>query len=166
MEFRFCPDCGVRLSIRHVRGSDVKYCTVCGKARFAVPVPCVICLVVNELDEIALIKQTYATENNVCVAGFIEQGETAEQAALREVHEEIGLKPESIEYIGSYYYAKADDLMLGFCVRVKKGEFILQPDEVESAAWYGIEQAREQLEKGMTGKDLLKDWLEKQKQDP
>lgn len=166
MEFRYCPDCGVRLSQRHISGSDVRYCTVCNEPRFAVPVPCVICLVVNELDEIALIKQTYATANKVCVAGFIEQGETAEHAALREVREETGLMPESAEYIGSYYYAKTDNIMLGFCVRVRKAEFILQPDEVESAAWYSIEQARQELEKGMTGKDLLREWLQKQKRDP
>ncbi|MBE6902566.1 MAG: NUDIX hydrolase, partial [Ruminococcaceae bacterium] len=75
MDFRYCPDCGVRLTIRHIRGRDVRYCTVCEKPRFGVSVPCVICLVVNEYNEIALIKQTYATHNNVCVAGFIEQGE-------------------------------------------------------------------------------------------
>lgn len=161
MDFRYCPDCGVRLTQRHIGGRDVKYCTVCEKPRFGVSVPCVICLVHNEYGEIALIKQTYATENKVCVAGFIEQGETAEHAALREVSEETGLAAHSAEYVGSYYYGKTDNLMLGFSVRVSKAEFCVQPDEVESAAWYSIAQAEQELSKGMTGKDLLRDWLAK-----
>ena len=161
MEFKYCPDCGVRLTQRHIGGRDVKYCTVCEKPCFGVSLPCVICLVVNEFGELALIKQTYATKNKVCVAGFIEQGETAEKAALREVQEETGLAPLSAEYVGSYYYEKTDNLMLGFAVRVNKAEFRVQPDEVESAAWYSIQQAETELSKGMTGKDLLKDWLAK-----
>ena len=163
MDFRYCPDCGVRLTLRHIGGRDVRYCTVCGKPRFGISIPCVICLVVNEHNEIALIKQTYATHNKVCVAGFIEQGELAEHAALREVEEETGLSPLSAEYIGSYYYDKTDNLMLGFVVRVNKAPFRVQPDEVESAAWYSVQRAEEELAKGMTGKDLLRDWLHMKK---
>ncbi len=163
MEFRYCPDCGVRLTIRHIGGRDVRYCTLCEKPRFGVSLPCVICLVVNENEEIALIRQTYATKNMVCVAGFIEQGETAEAAAMREVIEEIGLTPLEVRYISSYYYEKTDNLMLGFAVRVKKAEFRLQEQEVELAQWYTIEQAKQELAKGMTGKDLLRDFMSKDK---
>lgn len=159
MDLIYCPDCGVRLTMRHIGGRDVQYCTLCEKPRFGVSVPCVICLVVNEYGELALIKQTYATENNVCVAGFIERAETAEHAALREVEEETGLRPLSAQYISSYYYEKTDNLMLGFAVRVNKAPFKVQPDEVESAAWYSVAQAQQELAKGMTGKDLLRDWL-------
>lgn len=160
MTFRHCPDCGAQL-IRHEGGpKSAPYCEGCRRAWYPVSLPCVICLVVNEYNEIALIKQTYATENKVCVAGFIEQGETAEQAASREVREETGLEPVSVRYISSYYYEKSDDLMLGFLVRVNKSEFSIQPEEVESAAWYSIDEARYELSKGMTGKDLLRDWLD------
>lgn len=160
MTFKHCPECGGRLAARGIGSKSVPYCEGCSRACFPVSLPCVICLVVNEYNEIALIKQTYATENKVCVAGFIEQGETAEQAAIREVKEETGLEPVSVRYISSYYYEKSDDLMLGFLVRVNKSEFHIQPDEVESAAWYSINEARIELSKGMTGKDLLRDWLD------
>ena len=52
------------------------------------------------------------------------------------------------------------ELMLGFVVRVNKSEFSIQPEEVESAAWYSIDEAKYELSKGMTGKDLLRDWLD------
>lgn len=166
MTFRHCPDCGKKLVPHEMGSKSVPYCESCCRACFPVSLPCVICLVVNEHNEIALIKQTYATENKVCIAGFIDQGETAEQAAVREVKEETGLEPISIEYISSYYYGKSDDLMLGFVVRVNKSEFHIQPDEVESAAWYSIEDARRELAKGVTGKDLLKDWLDNSGNNP
>lgn len=159
MTFKHCPECGARLKPHDAGGKSVPYCESCERACYGVSLPCVICLVMNEYGEIALIKQTYATENKVCVAGFIEQGETAEQAALREVREEIGLQPLSAQYISSYYYEKSDDLMLGFAVRVNKAEFRIQPDEVKSAAWYTIAEAQQELSKGVTGKDLLRDWL-------
>jgi len=47
-------------------------------------------------------------------------------------------------------------------VRVNKAPFVVQPDEIESAAWFTVEQAQEELSKGMTGKDLLHDWLRTQ----
>lgn len=147
------------ISTKRNRREKRPYCERCQCPCFPISVPCVICLVVNEYREIALIKQTYATQNKVCVAGFIDQGETAEQAALREVIEETGLTPLSVRYISSYYYEKSDNLMLGFVVSVKKADFRIQPDEVESAAWYSIDEARYELSKGVTGKDLLRDWL-------
>ncbi|MBQ8513960.1 MAG: NUDIX domain-containing protein [Ruminococcus sp.] len=159
MTFRYCPECGCTLVQRETAGKSVPYCESCQQFCFPVSLPCVICLVVNEYNEIALIKQTYATKNKVCIAGFIEQGETAEQAALREVKEETGLTPLSVRYISSYYYEKKDNLMLGFAAFVNKAEFHIQPDEVESAAWYSIDEARHELSKGVTGKDLLRDWL-------
>lgn len=159
MIFKHCPECGNTLAQREIAEKSVPYCERCQCPCFPISVPCVICLVVNEYREIALIKQTYATQNKVCVAGFIDQGETAEQAALREVIEETGLTPLSVRYISSYYYEKSDNLMLGFVVSVKKADFRIQPDEVENAAWYSIDEARYELSKGVTGKDLLRDWL-------
>ena len=160
MMFKFCPECGAGLVPKEIGDEGViPYCSSCKKPWFALSTPCVICLVVNEYGEIALIKQTYATDNNVCVAGFIAQGETAEAAAAREVEEEIGLKAEQIQYISSYYYPKNDNLMLGFVVTVKKESFTLSGNEVEQAGWYTVAQTEYELGKGVTGKDLLRDWL-------
>lgn len=162
MIFHHCPECGAALDIRDISEKKVPFCAHCKKACYGVSLPCVICLVMNEYGEIALVKQTYATKNKVCVAGFIDQGETAEAAALREVKEEIGLSALEVKYISSYYYEKSDNLMLGFVVKVNKAELHIQREEIESAAWYSVEAARRELEKGATGKELLRDWLKTQ----
>ncbi len=160
MTFRYCGECGEKLSQKQIGDEGmVPYCEACKRPWFPLSTPCVICLVVNEYGEIALIKQTYATTRNVCVAGYIAQGETAEHCAAREVQEEVGLKAESVQYIASYHYPKNDNLMLGFVVKVKKAEFHLSESEVERASWFSLEDARTELDKGTTGKQLLRDWL-------
>ena len=81
-----------------------------------------VCLLTDGAGKYALIRQTYATRNYVCVAGFIKEHETAEQTALREIREETGLEVLNMQYISSYYYPKHDNLMLGYLCTVKHGD--------------------------------------------
>ncbi len=160
MDFIHCPMCGERLGRRSVGDEgEVPYCGGCGRPWFAFSYPCVICIAVNEYNEIALIRQTYATTRFVCVAGFIACGETAENAAVREINEEIGLEVLGVKYIGSYYYEKNDNLMLGFAVKVKKADFRLSEAEVETAEWFTPTEAEELLSQGTIGICLLHDWI-------
>lgn len=67
----------------------------------------VICAVVNEYNEIALIRQSYVSQTKyVCIAGIMKLGEIAEQTAKREIKEEIGLDVQRLEYVCSYFYDK------------------------------------------------------------
>lgn len=159
MQFSFCPECGRRLIRKQIGDEgEIPYCEACERPWFSVSYPCVICLATDGKGRFALIKQTYATKNYVCVAGFIKERETAEQTAVREIQEEIGLKVLDIRFVSSYYYPKHDNLMLGFACTVEPGEFRLS-GEVERAGWFSLEQARELLSHGTVGKDLLRDYL-------
>ena len=92
MQFRFCPQCGGRLTQKKIGDEgEVPFCGDCNRPWFGFSYPCVICLLTDGAGKYALIRQTYATRNYVCVAGFIHEGETAEQTAVREVREETGL---------------------------------------------------------------------------
>ena len=159
MKFVFCPQCGGELTTKQVGDEgEIPYCESCGRPWFSFSYPCVICLLTDGEGRFALIRQTYATKNYVCVAGFIKEQETAEQTAVREVREETGLEVVKLRYINSYYYPKHDNLMLGYVCTVKPGEFKLS-GEVERAGWFGLEEARELLSHGTVGKDLLRDYL-------
>lgn len=159
MEFRFCPQCGAELSRKEIGDEGgVPFCESCNRPWFGFSYPCVICLLHDGAGNYALIQQTYATKNFVCVAGFIHAGETAEQTAVREIREETGLEVQDIRYISSYYYPKHDNLMLGYLCRVEHGEFRLS-GEVERAGWFGLEEARELLSHGTVGKELFRDSL-------
>lgn len=161
MQFRFCPECGRKLTTKSIGDEGViPFCESCGRPWFGFSYPCVICLLHDGAGNYALIQQTYATDNYVCVAGFIQAGETAEQTAIREVREETGLEVRELRFISSYYYPKHDNLMLGYACMVDHGDFRLSENEVRNAGWFGVEQARELLSRGTVGIELLKKWLE------
>lgn len=120
----------------------------------------VICAVVNEFDEIALIKQSYGdTEKYVCVAGIMQLGESAEEAAAREIKEEIGLDVLSLRFVRSYPFDKKEMLMLGFEAKVKKGEFRLS-SEVKTAEWIPFVNAPNKLRESSIAGRLVKEVIE------
>lgn len=161
MKFTYCPDCGEKL-VPHTLGDegDVPFCEKCNRPFFPIFSTCVICLCVNELGEIALIKQTYmTTEHYILVSGYIKPGETAEATALREVEEEIGIKPDSALFALSVFYDKRDQLMLGFVCKVKKADFKLSC-EVAEAKWFSEAETPTKLRGGSITVQLYEKYLE------
>ena len=136
MRFKFCPECGTEL-LGRAAGDDgeVPFCQACEKLWFDTFSNCSIVLVANEFNEIALLRQGHRSDRYTSfVSGYISPGESAEETAIREVKEEIGIILEALEYAGTYWFAKNDMLMHGFIGRAKKCELILS-QEVDSAEW-------------------------------
>lgn len=158
MIFKHCPECGAGLSPRVIGDEgEVPFCENCSRPFFSFSYPCVICLVTDGEGQFALLKQGYVSPHHVCVAGYIKRGETAEETAAREVAEETGLSVESVSYLRSYYHSRGDNLMLGFVVMVKHGEFRLS-GEVDSAGWHSHEETRELLSHGTVSRELFADY--------
>lgn len=159
MKFTYCPECGGKLITKPIGDEgEIPYCGKCERPWFSFSYPCVICLLTDG-ERYALIRQTYGKQNYVCVAGFIKEGETAEQTAVREIREETGLEARKIRYIGSWYYPKHDNLMLGFVCHVDHAEFHLSRNEVSSAGWFDSAAARELLRESSLAGKLLEKWL-------
>lgn len=126
---------------------------------------CVICLCVNEYGEAALIKQTYmTTPHYILVSGYIKPGENAEYTAMREIEEEIGIKPESCHFALSVYYEKRDQLMLGFVCKVKKADMKLSC-EVAEAKWCPENEVMKNLRGGSITVQLFEKYLELKEKD-
>ena len=120
---------------------------------------CVLVLVVNDKEEAALLSQPEViADYPVLVAGYIRPGESAEEAALRETAEELGLAARAPRYIRSYYNACRDRLMLGFLVRTGSGPFRLS-GEVAGAGWVPLSDAPTRLRPGSTAAALAEDAL-------
>ena len=146
MRFTYCPNCGKKLTQIHA-GDDgmVPYCKPCDKRWFDTFNSCVLVLVYNEYDEIALSRQWYLSDEYTSfTSGYITPGETAEECALREVREELGLDVERLEYAGSYWLDAADQLMHGFIGFAKKKDLVLS-EEIDGASWVPAAKATDSM---------------------
>lgn len=131
---RFCPGCGRQLEAHPVE--DAKVCPACGRIIYPRIEPCVIA-VITRGDEILLLRHRQRnTDIFACLAGFVEAGETLEQALVREVREETGLEIDNIRYAGSQSWPFPDQLMVAFYADYKSGEIKVQEDEITEARWF------------------------------
>lgn len=136
MKYVYCPLCGTKL-IKRSAGDDgnVPFCEKCSRFWFDTFSSCIIVLVANEYNEVALLRQGYLSDKYTSfVAGYITPGENAENAARREVKEEIGISLKTLEYAGSYWFGKNECLMHGYIGKADKSNFELS-SEVDSAEW-------------------------------
>lgn len=149
MHFTFCPHCGEKLILKEIGDEGMSpYCPVCREPMWDLFTTCVICAVVNDAGEIALLRQDYvSTTSYVCVAGVMKPGESAEDAAAREIQEELGLAVEGLKFIRSYPFPQKEMLMLGFLARVRKADFRLSR-EVDQARWFPLKEAPDRLRSG------------------
>lgn len=161
MRFTYCPHCGSELIKKEIGDEGlIPYCTQCKVPLWDMFTTCIICAVVNEEQEVALLRQNYVSATKyVCVAGVMKMGESAEETARREVKEEIGQDVERLEYIQSYPYDKKEMLMLGYKASVKKKEFKLS-GEVDSVEWVKFEEALDKLREGSIAWQLVKSVIE------
>lgn len=147
MRHVFCPLCGARLGARAL-GDDgeTPYCERCGRPFFDAFSTCVIALVADELDEVAVLSQ-YGMQHGSLVAGYVKPGESAEEAAAREIGEELGLRVQSLSLEETYWFARGEQLMIGFFARVHRAPFSLS-GEVDGAAWVDASCAAERMRPG------------------
>ena len=71
-----------------------------------------------------------------CLAGFVEPGETLEQAVRREVGEEVGVKLGAVRYFGSQPWPFPHQLMIGFIATWEVGDIVLDETEIADAGWF------------------------------
>lgn len=161
MHFKYCPHCGTKAIMKEIGDEgEIPYCETCKIPLWDMFSTCIICAVVNEQREVALLRQDYvSTTSYVCVAGVMKLGESAEETAKREVKEEIGLNVEELKFIKTYPYDKKEMLMIGFKASVKKAEFKLS-GEVDSVKWFSFEEALSQLREGSIAWQLVKTVIE------
>lgn len=162
MHFTYCPYCGEK-SIQKEIGDEglIPFCSNCSIPLWDMFSTCIICAVVNENQEIALLRQNYVSENSyVCVAGVMKFGESAEETVVREIKEELGLDVKQLQYIRSYPYEKKEMLMLGYKAVVRKDEFRLS-GEVDSAKWFKFDEALRKIREGSIAWELVKTVIER-----
>jgi NAD+ diphosphatase len=134
--FTHCPRCGAPTSPES--SGHARKCPVDGSEHFPRVDPAMIVLVTDPDDRCLLARNVMWPSRRVSIlAGFVEAGESAEQAVTREVHEETGITVGVIRYLGSQPWPMPQSLMLGFRAEAAGHQQIRVDDaEIAEANWY------------------------------
>ena len=155
---KFCGVCGAPMKIH----TDIsKRCTNCGKEVWPQLATAVIVLVHRD-DEVLLVHaRNFKTDFYGLVAGFVETGETLEEAVHREVEEETGIKIKNIRYFGSQSWPYPCGLMIGFNADYDSGSIQLQRSELSKGAWFTKDNLPTIPEPLSIARMILDDWINK-----
>lgn len=133
-DHRYCSRCAAPL--RHSESERMLFCEACGFQTYPKISPVVI-VAIHDGDRLLLTKYRGREYSNFAlVAGFVEIGETLEQAVQREVMEEVGLKIRNIRFYKSQPWPFTGTLLSGFLAELDGEDTIrLQEDELSMAVW-------------------------------
>ena len=149
-----CPRCGTPTEV--VRGGSVRRCPADGSEHFPRTDPAMIVLVHDGGDRCVLGRQAvWPAGRYSTLAGFVEPGESAEQAVVREVAEETGLVVDEVRYVASQPWPFPSSLMLGFRARCDGAAVPVAADgELQDARWFTRDDLRGAATWGMPGDGL------------
>jgi NAD+ diphosphatase len=165
---KFCAVCGA--ATQPVRGGYVMHCTACGTEHFPRTDPAVIMLVFKG-DQILLGQShKFPPERNFysTLAGFVEPGESLEDAVRREVFEEVGVTIGKVAYHSSQPWPFPASLMLGYYAEALTHEITLETAEMRDARWFTRADIENRKDLGFNlpphdsiARRLIDDWMEK-----
>ncbi len=131
---RFCGRCGVRTESQGAERA--RKCPQCGLLHYPRLAPAIIVLV-ERGDKVLLARSRRFPPGMFSVlAGFVEPGESLEEAVVREVKEEIGISIRDLRYFGSQPWPFPHSLMIGFTAAYAGGEILIDTVELEDAGWF------------------------------
>jgi NAD+ diphosphatase len=140
---RFCGVCGEPMT--HVPGERAMKCARCNHNAYPRISPAMMVLV-KRGPAILLARNVAAPPGRMsALAGFLEAGESIEDAIHREVYEEVGLAVKDLRYFGSQSWPFPHSLMVAFTAEYAGGEIALQDQEIVEARWFGPGDALPQL---------------------
>lgn len=155
---QYCGCCGTKM-IPHTDIS--KLCPSCGKEIWPSLAIAVIVLV-RHGDKALLVKaRNFRRDYYGLVAGFVETGETLEQAVAREVYEETGIRIANIRYYASQPWPYPCGLMVGFYADYVSGEIHVQEEELKTAGWFERDSLPPIPGKMSIARQLIDAWAEK-----
>ena len=151
---KFCSHCGTATQVHVTEYAMV--CPACGYHQYPRVNPCVITVITRGEDEILLAKNAKNVRAMYgLIAGFVEVGETLEEAVRRETEEEVGLKVKNIQYLASQPWPFPSNLMIAFKAEYASGELQLQEEEISDAAFFKFDALPEIPFKGSIAHSMI-----------
>lgn len=136
---RFCGNCGT--PTQHVSGERCVRCPACGHTAYPRISPAMMVLIQRD-DHILLARHLNSPSGFfTALAGFLEAGESIEDAIHREVQEEVGLQVRDLAYFGSQPWPFPHSLMIAFTAQYAGGDILVDRTEIAEARWFGPDEA-------------------------
>ncbi|MBB6481384.1 NAD(+) diphosphatase [Spirochaeta isovalerica] len=166
---RFCGKCGSATETAEM--GQARYCSkgTCATPHYPRTDPAVIVVVTRD-DKCLLARKAGWPEGMYSiVAGYVDHGESLEDAVVREVFEETGIHVRSTEYHSSQPWPFPYTLMLGYFAEADEGDIVVDHNELEDARWFSREDIIEGLQKGThklpssfsISRKLITEWFNK-----
>ncbi len=163
----FCPNCGTVTQM--CDGGYRRICPQCGAEHFPRTDPVVIMLPIFGDECLVGRNQRFPPQLYSAFAGFMEPGESMEEAVHRELREEVNLKTGTVTYHATQPWPFPSSLMLGCYAQALSRDFTIDRNEIEDARWLTKEEVRTRLASGIEDEmklpvtiaiahHLLKDW--------
>ncbi len=131
---QYCGRCGTK-TVLDEKDMALK-CPSCGQMHYSRIAPAII-VAIRKGDELLMAKHSYhETIKYALIAGFVEAGESIEEAVHREVAEEVGIKIKNLNYQKSQSWPFPNSLMLAFTAEYDSGEIKVDGDEIVKAKWF------------------------------
>lgn len=155
-DHQFCSRCGT--PTEPMPGERARRCPSCGLTAYPRVTPAVITLI-ERGDRILLARgHAFAPARFGIIAGFVEPGETLEDAVRREAMEEAGIELDRVEYFASQPWPFPHGIMIGFRAHHLRGEITLDDGELAEADWYDIDSLPQIPAKLSIARALIDDW--------
>jgi len=146
---RFCGRCGHETDMR--AGGYKRACPNCGTEHFPRTDPVAIMLAVRQDRCLMGRSRHFAPGMYSALAGFIEPGETIEDAVRRETHEEAGIEVGAVRYLASQPWPFPASLMIGCLGEALSEDITLDRTELEDGRWFSRDEVRLMLERRHPG---------------
>lgn len=153
---RFCPCCGTQMQ----RATQIsKRCPSCGYEAWPSLQIAIIVLIKREPGELLLVRaKNFKGHYMGLVAGFVETGETLEQAVEREVSEETGLKIRNLRYFKSQIWPFPSNLMAAFVADYHSGTLRLQQSELADGGWFTRDTLPPLPDQASIARQMIEEW--------
>lgn len=151
---KFCSHCGHETEVHPLEYAMI--CPTCRYRQYPRVQPCVITIITRGEDEI-LLAQSIRNKGKMygLIAGFVEVGETLEDAVRRETLEEVGLHLKNIRYLASQPWPFPSNLMLAFHAEYESGDIKLQEEEISDARFFKFDELPEIPFKGSIAHSMI-----------
>ena len=159
----YCSKCGNVLEKKFLEHEGmINFCKCCNEYVFDRTNVAVSMIILNPDETKMLFIKQYGKDKFILVAGYTNPGESLEHTVYREMGEEIGRYPMSIEFNMSKYFAPSNTLISNFICKLTSMD-IFPNEEIDYYEWIPLEEANEKIAQARLAREFVKEFFDKRK---